>query len=183
MNTQGVDPKKRSVALIGLRGCGKSTVGRELARLLGCVCIDTDAMIEEEAGYTIADIFAKGGEAGFRKRERDAVARAVRTPAAVISVGGGAVLDLDNVRMLRSVANVVWLTASAEVLWDRVQADPKTSDSRPALTEKTGVDELRQLLADRKQYYEDAADVTIDTEGKTPGEVAEAIEQILRSLP
>ncbi|MDO8629388.1 MAG: type I 3-dehydroquinate dehydratase, partial [Phycisphaerales bacterium] len=109
-------PGVRCVALVGFRGSGKTTVGRTLAEFLGGDCIDTDDLIVKAAGRTIADIFADEGEAGFRQREAEVIRWVVATPPAVLSVGGGAVLDERNVQALRSVAAIVWLTAPASVL-------------------------------------------------------------------
>ena len=169
-------PHGRSVALIGMRGSGKSTVGRELTALWDATLVDTDDIIKRSAGRSIADIFAAEGEAGFRKRERDAVATAVaqaQVPA-VISVGGGAILDPENVRNLRGVARIVWLTAPIAVLQGRIDGDPSTSASRPALTQ-AGEDELRTLLAQRQQAFREAADLTVDTSTRTAREVARII--------
>jgi shikimate kinase len=82
VETQG---NKKCIALIGFRGCGKTTVGRELARLLGGECVDTDEVIVERAGRSIAEIFASEGESGFRKRESEAIREVVRTPPAVMA--------------------------------------------------------------------------------------------------
>ncbi len=184
------DGGKPSIALVGLRGCGKSTVGRELARLLGGDCIDTDELIVQRAGKSIADIFKDEGEAGFRRRERDAVAQAAagcadppESPLAkggfrgvrVIGVGGGAVLDVQNVRVLKQVSRLVWLTASPNELWTRISSDCTTAEFRPPLTDRTGLQEVELLLAERSPIYEQAADLIIDTERRTPAEVAQAI--------
>ena len=170
---------KPSVALIGLRGCGKSTVARELARLLAVEHVDTDALIAQQAGASIAAIFAAEGEAGFRRREREVVAQVARRSPAVISVGGGAVLDDRNIETLQAVATLVWLTAPAEVLWQRISADEESREARPPLTERSGLAEVEHLLAERTPVYERAADLTIDTTGRTPREVAEALADTL----
>ena len=164
--------KKPCVALIGLRGCGKSTVGAELAGLRRGACLDTDAMVVQEAGRAIAEIFAAEGEAGFRKRESDAIRKAVAAAPAVISVGGGAILDEVNIRRLQRVATVVWLTAPAELLWKRISADRSTSSNRPALTDLSGLQEVQNLLAERSPHYRAAADLIVDTTDRSPAAVA-----------
>jgi shikimate kinase len=169
------DSERPSIALIGLRGSGKSTVGRELASLLGGLCVDTDRLVVEAAGKSIARIFEEEGEAGFRRRECDAVTQVVATPPAVISVGGGAVLLEQNVRALRKVATIVWLTAPIEVLWERICADTTAADSRPPLTEHTGRAELKLLESQRSPIYQNAADLTVDTAQGSIQEVAHAI--------
>jgi len=165
----------RSIALIGMRGCGKSAVGRELAGLLSWPHVDTDEVITQKAGTSIAEIFASQGEAEFRKRESAAIQAAFANQPVVISVGGGAVLDPANVAAIRAAATVVWLTASAEVLWGRIQNDPRTVQSRPPLTGQAGLGEIRELLAARIPLYESACDVVVDTEGLEPASVAETV--------
>ncbi len=172
-------PSNPSIALIGLRGSGKTTVGRELAKIRGCDFVDTDYWIVRAALKTIAEIFAEEGEASFRAWEVEAIAQAVALGPAVISVGGGAVLDPQNVMALRGAATIVWLTAPTEVLWDRIQSDPASQSARPSLTNMSGLDEIRAMLAQRKAAYESAADVVIDTSNTLPQEIA---EQIARRL-
>jgi shikimate kinase len=163
---------KRSIALIGMRGCGKSTVGQHLAKLLGGECADTDEVVAQQAGQSIADIFVNEGEAGFRRRERHAIGHIVANPPAVIAVGGGAVLDDRNVEALRRVATVVWLTAPAGVLWERISSDDATKASRPPLTDRPGLAEVERLLSWRSPVYQRAADVALDTSGDTPEGIA-----------
>ncbi|UCC31193.1 MAG: shikimate kinase [Phycisphaerales bacterium] len=175
MTVPGPDHEKPSIALIGLRGCGKSAVGRELADLLGGECVDTDELIVERAGKSIAAIFAEEGEAGFRCREREAIKHAVANAPSVIPVGGGAIVDENNVRMLRQVATLVWLTAPPDVLWQRIASDEASKRYRPSLTDRAGPEEVEHLLAERSPLYERAADLIIDTTQSTPRAVAEAI--------
>lgn len=173
------DTERRAIALIGSRGAGKTAVGRALAELIGGTHVDTDDLIVERALTTILRIFKEEGEAGFRQRECDAIAQIVLRTPDVISVGGGAVCVEDNVKKLRSVAKVVWLTAPVPVLWQRINGDPATGTTRPSLTKSRGRDEVEILLAQRSDLYRCAADVTVDTMGKTPaviaGEVARAL--------
>ena len=175
MTTDGTQRLRATIALIGLRGCGKSTVGRQLAELLGGECVDTDEVLVRLAGKSVAAIFADEGEAGFRRREREVIAQIVAAPPKVVSVGGGAVLDERNVEALRRVATLVWLTAPVEVLWQRVSADRNTVTSRPALTDRPGLKELEHLLAVRSAVYRRAADLIVDTAGRTPFQATEAI--------
>ena len=167
------------VALIGFRGSGKSVVGRALAELLGGCLVDTDDEIVKRAGKSIAEIFADEGEATFRRMERETVMRVMADGPAVVSVGGGAVLDPVNVKALRDAAVVVWLTAPAEVLWGRIASDPQTKASRPALTESSGIEEVERLLTQRTPLYESASDLTVETSGISPVEVAKSIAALL----
>ncbi|MCH7814825.1 MAG: shikimate kinase, partial [Planctomycetes bacterium] len=105
------NPKPENLVLIGYRGAGKSAVGRLLAEQTGWTFVDIDAVIESEAGQSIAEIFAAGGEPAFRKHERDVIARVTQQPHQVIAVGGGAILDRRNVDRLRATGRVIWLTA------------------------------------------------------------------------
>ena len=180
MTAADADYQRPSIALIGYRGCGKSAVGRELAALLGGSLVDTDEVVAANAGRGIRAIFAEEGEDGFRRWERNAVARVVASPPAVIAVGGGAVLDDRNVEALKTVAALVWLKAPVEVLWRRIAEDPSTADSRPPLTDRPGIEEVRQMLAARHPYYERAADLAIETPDKKPRDIALEIAGHLR---
>ena len=175
MTAANPDHEKLSIALIGLRGCGKSTVGRELADLLDGDCVDTDELIVDQAGRSIAAIFAEEGEPGFRRRERKAVQQVVANPPPVIAVGGGAVVDESNVRLLKRVATLVWLTAPSGVLWQRIASDEASQSCRPSLTDRADPEEVEHLLAERSPLYERAADLVISTTQSTPRAVAEAI--------
>lgn len=175
------DNPQRSIALIGLRGSGKTTVGEELAKLLSGTHADTDDMIVAVAGQSIAEIFCDRGEPAFRELERQTITQLVRNPPRVISVGGGAVLDSANVAALRAVARVVWLTAPPGVLWKRIQNDPRTAANRPALTNCGGRAGMAKLLMEREPLYRAAADAIIDTADKTPEAVAREIVQLFRT--
>ena len=171
--------RKQSIALICFRGSGKTTVGRELAARYGGTYVDTDETITERTGTSIAAIFAEEGEGGFRRREHEAITRVVSAAPTVISVGGGAVLDDRNVAALKTVATVVWLRAPAEVLWERINADPSSVDRRPALTGQPGFGEVARMLAERQPHYERAAEIIIDASRRAPEEiVAEIADQL-----
>jgi len=175
--------QRKCIALIGPRGCGKTTVGRILARLLGGECVDTDELVAGRAGRSIAEIFANEGEADFRRRESKAIREVVQATPAVISVGGGAVLHQQNLDALRAVAILVWLTAPAEVLYQRISTDLATANSRPPLTQQSGVEEVRRLLAERSPNYQRAADLQIETVDRDPREIAEEIVRRVRPPP
>ncbi len=166
---------RRCIAIIGMRGSGKTTVGRELARLLADDFVDSDEIIAQEAGRSIAEIFAREGEDGFRRRESGVLRRVLSSPPRVLSVGGGAILDDGNVKLLRAGATVVWLTAPPEVLWRRVASDPATVDTRPPLTEGSGEEELRHVLAQRSSRFQRAGHFVVDTVDRTPAAIAREI--------
>src|SRR5581483_3263648 len=121
---------KQVIALVGLSGTGKSSVGRRLAERLGWPLIDTDVLIERNAGRTIPQIFAQDGEAGFRDLEAAALREALSQPPAVVATGGGIVLREQNRALLRAQARVVWLDASTGTLTARLAAH---DEARPLL--------------------------------------------------
>ena len=167
--------RSSNIFLIGYRGSGKTTVGRLLAEHLAWRFVDTDRLIELDAGITIAEIFASEGEAGFRRREAEAIVRAARDRQQVVSVGGGAVVTQRNVERIHRSGTVIWLTAPAEALWERINRDARSKQRRPDLTEHGGLEEVRRLLAVREPAYRSAADRTVPTEDRSPQEVVAAI--------
>jgi shikimate kinase len=160
--------------LVGYRGTGKTTVGRLLAAAVGRPFVDLDERIETAAGMTIADIFAAEGEPGFRDRESAALRAASAEPPAVIATGGGIVLRPENRAVIRETGWVAWLTAPAEDLWARIQADAATASRRPKLA-GGGRDEVTKLLAVREPLYREVADLRMETAGLSPDAVAAAI--------
>jgi shikimate kinase len=165
------------LVLVGLMGAGKTTVGQRCAQLLDRPFVDTDDIVVATTGMTVAEIFERYGEARFRELERDAVADACASPdPLVIGCGGGAVLDPDNRTRLHAAGLVVWLQAPPQVLGARVG----DGSSRPLLRDGS-VATLERLAALRGPAYEDAADVVVDTEGRTVREVAATVIEELRS--
>ncbi len=164
----------RIIVLMGFMGTGKSEVGRRLAHRLGRAFVDTDQLVEERAGKRVAAIFAEDGEAAFRALERDAVAEAAGRGAAVVAVGGGAVLDPENVRRLREAGTLVYLTARPEIILRRVG----DASSRPLLKDDPHAT-VSRLLAERGPVYAAVADVTVDTSERTAAEVVEEIQVAL----
>jgi len=151
--------------LIGFMGAGKSSIGRALAARLGFTLFDTDAIVEEAAGKPISELWDTEGEEGFRASEHDAVLQACAGSGRVIASGGGAVLEIRNYGILKGAGTVVYLRAPADVLRARVGI----ALDRPLLREAGAFD---RLLAERTPAYESAADLVVDTEGRTPDEVA-----------
>lgn len=168
-----------NLVLIGYRGTGKTTVAQELSRRLGWAWVDADVELEARAGRTIAQIFATDGEPVFRDLETQVLADLVQRERTVIAAGGGAILREENRRALRSGGKVVWLTASIATILDRVQGDCTTAERRPQLTTAGGEAEVRQLLAKREPLYRATADVSVPTDGRSPGEIAAEIVQQL----
>lgn len=165
-----------NVILIGFRGSGKSIVGRELAQLFALPFVDTDDEVERASGRTIAEIFERDGEAAFRKLERESVLAACGRDGAVIAVGGGAVENGELAGAMRRSGAVVFLSAPAKVLHERIEADGATASRRPALTRKTGLAQVEEVLARRLPLYEKTAHLEIDTSGADPQALAREIE-------
>lgn len=159
--------------LVGPRGSGKTTVARLLGERLGWAWLDADLLLEERAGCSIRELFAREGEAGFRDRETALLRELTQRENQVIATGGGIVLRAENRALLRGGA-VVWLTADAETLWQRIAADPTTADRRPKLT-VGGREEVAQVLAQREALYREVAQYTVDTREGTPEEIAAQI--------
>ena len=162
--------------LVGMMGSGKSTVGAVLAALLSRRFVDTDAEIERAAGLTVAELFAREGETGFRERERAAIA-SVSDELAVVALGAGAIAQPGAARRLADRGTVVYLRAKAETLLARVGA----ADARPLLQGLSAADRgrrLRALLDERRAAYESAS-VVVDTDGLAADEVAGEIARRL----
>lgn len=161
--------------LIGYRGCGKSTVGALLARRLGRPFLDTDAWIETHAGRKIAEIFAQDGEEAFRDLETQAIEQIPDSPPLVVSLGGGAVLREGNRELLRRRGQCVWLNAQPADLAIRIRGDAARGAHRPSLTGRDPAEEIEQVLAQREPMYREASDLRVETGGRTPDELAQAI--------
>lgn len=148
------------VALIGMPGAGKSTIGRAAARQLGVPFVDCDRAIEERSGSTISSLFARDGEASFRDLESAVLASLIGSEASLIATGGGAVLRTANRDLLRTRTHCVYLRATHDLLWKRLRRDRR----RPLLQFADAEDRLREMGAARGPLYEEAAGVVIDVD-------------------
>jgi shikimate kinase len=169
--------KDRNLVLIGGRACGKTSVGRALARVLKRPLVDLDEALAAEAGRSIADIVAQEGWPGFRRREKALVAHYGRLSGQVLATGGGVVLDPENVTILREHGLVIWLTADPATLGRRLRQDQGSEASRPSLTGADPEAELARVLAEREPLYRAAAHVTLDVAELS---VSKIVERILR---
>jgi shikimate kinase len=165
-----------NVFLIGPMGSGKSAVGRHLARLLRFQFHDSDADIEARTGVDIAFIFEKEGEAGFRLRERESIERLTRLTAVVIATGGGAVIDVENRRMLAERGTVAYLETSIGQQLERT----RHGRHRPLLNDTDPEEKLAELMRHRAQLYAEIADITVATDGRRVQAVAEEIYRQLQ---
>lgn len=167
------------VALIGLRGAGKSTVGKDLARRIERPFAELDGLIEDEVGLGLAEIFAIHGESYYRRLEREVLTQFVfRGTPAVLATGGSLVTDRTTFDLLKKGAVTIWLRARPELHFDRVSAQ---GDRRPMAGRADPLSELRSLLREREPLYSEA-DITIDTSHLSTGEVAsEALRRLRES--
>ena len=164
-----------NLVLIGSRGTGKTTVARLLAEKLDWPWFDADQEIESRAGKSIAQIFADEGEAAFRDWESLVVADLAARERCVLALGGGAVMRPANREAIAGQGRVVWLQAPPETLWQRIQEDQATVARRPNLTPEGGITEIIATLDARRAIYRQCAHLEVDTQGRTPEDVADAI--------
>ena len=143
--------------------------------------IDLDAVVSANAGKSISDIFAEGGEAKFRDLESTALETVSLAAPSVISLGGGTVLRAANRSIVRATGSCFWLDCDAETLAARLAHDPASDEQRPALTQLGGLGEIRELLNQRHPHYQDASDHRIDTAGKPIEQVADEIRSLIEA--
>jgi XRE family transcriptional regulator, aerobic/anaerobic benzoate catabolism transcriptional regulator len=168
---------ERCIALIGLRGAGKSTIGEKLAQALGVAFVELDREVEKEAGANLGEVFALYGQDAFRRFERRALERVLhQTGRAVIAAGGSLVTDPSSYELLLDRCYCIWLKASPEEHMSRVIAQ---GDMRPFKGRSAALDEIRKLLADRDRLYARAA-LAVETSGKT---VKQTLQEIRKALP
>jgi len=157
-------PKRERIALIGLRGAGKSTLGAKLAEALKAPFVELDKEVEKDAGAALGEVFAMYGQEAFRRFERRALERVLaQHERAVIAVGGSLVTDPASYELLLGRCRCVWLKTSPEEHMSRVIAQ---GDMRPFRGRSAALGEIRKLLDDREQLYARAG-ATIDTSGKS----------------
>jgi XRE family transcriptional regulator, aerobic/anaerobic benzoate catabolism transcriptional regulator len=162
----------KPIALLGVRGAGKSAVGAALARKLGMRFVEVDQEIEEAAGLPLGDVFTLHGEAYYRRVEREVLTHLLAEPSPmVLATGGSIVNDPTNFALLKSRAHTVWLRATPEDHWNRVVAQ---GDQRPMAENPHAFEELRALMAARNKLYA-RADRTVDTSERTIKQVVAAI--------
>ncbi|MCX5741744.1 MAG: helix-turn-helix domain-containing protein [Proteobacteria bacterium] len=166
-------PIDKPLALLGVRGAGKSTVGAQLAKRLGVAFVELDQRIEAAAGLPLADVFALHGEAYYRRVEREVLTSLLANNSrVVIATGGSIVNDPTTYALLRARCRTVWLKARPEDHWNRVVAQ---GDQRPMRENPHAFAELRALLAARASLYA-RADATIDTTRRTVRDVVALID-------
>lgn len=169
-------PSGPTVALLGVRGAGKSTVGQRLADRLDLPFHELDQLIEEAAGLTLSEIFELHGEAYYRRLERETLLHYLAAhPTGVLATGGSLVTDRESFRLLRRRALTVWLKARPEDHWNRVI---QQGDQRPMAQNPHAMQELRALLAAREKLYAEA-EYTIDTSLAPIDEIVERLAEMV----
>ena len=165
----------RTIALVGLMGVGKSTVGRRLAARLNLPFADGDHEIESAAGMTVSEIFATRGEDEFRAGEARVMKRLLEGPPVVLATGGGAMMNDETRQMLKRHAVTVWMRADLDVIAERVAR----RDTRPLLRGRDTLQVLGELAEKRYPVYAEA-DLTVDVGGGSHGVAVEAMLNALR---
>jgi shikimate kinase len=171
-----------SIALIGYRGSGKSTVGKRLADQLWQKFVDTDELVTKLAGgRNIKQIFESQGEAGFRELEVQAVAEACKLQDHVIALGGGAVLREENRKAIKDAKlKVIYLRCEPAELLKRIQADPATAATRPSLTQLGGgIEEVRKLLEEREPIYRSVMTGELDVTHLSPQDSVKYVTRLV----
>lgn len=165
-----------NIVLIGMRGAGKTVVGKILAEKMGRRFVDMDGLIVERAGMSIADIVRQEGWEGFRWREEAVAAELGEMENIVNAAGGGVVTREETVQALKKHGIMVWLQASTQVLLERIDED----SSRPLLVNgRTWPEDVDLTLVERQPLYQAAADISVDTENSSPEVVSESVVKLL----
>lgn len=166
-----------NIVLIGFMGSGKTVIGKKLAEQLCLTLVDTDEMIEKDAGITINEIFEQKGEDHFRDLETQTISKLLGSDDYVIATGGGMVLREENVKMLKELGPLVLLWASPKAVYKRVEGQTH----RPLLNVPDPVGQITRILEQRTPTYERVADFKVDTSKMTVDEIVAGIEKWLRS--
>lgn len=167
--------KVRNIFLIGPMGAGKSTIGRTLAKELKLAFYDSDEVIEERAGASVAWIYDIEGEDGFRKREQKVIDELTQKHNIVLATGGGVVMTPENRNALAARGTVIFLMTSLKQQYERTKRDTK----RPQLQTKDLENRLETLRQEREPYYQELADITFETDKLTVKAVANNIIKYL----
>jgi len=171
-------PAEKPIALLGVRGAGKSAVGEALAKKLAIPFVELDQQIEDAAGLPLSEVFAVHGEAYYRRVEREVLTRLLASPAPmVLATGGSIVNDPTNYGLLRTRCRTIWLRALPEDHWNRVVAQ---GDQRPMAENPHAFAELRALLAAREKLYA-RSEHTVETTGRRVAQVVSEIAELARS--
>jgi len=169
---------KESIYLIGGRAVGKSSIGAKLAISLGYKFLDTDTLITDKCGCSVAEIVSSEGWQAFREYERQVLLKLIHLKSCVVATGGGAILHREMWVELKNKAEIVWLMAEPAIMRARIAGDLLSAAQRPSLTGKDIYQELEDVLAERSALYRETADCIIDTGKMTIDEAVQKIIQI-----
>jgi XRE family aerobic/anaerobic benzoate catabolism transcriptional regulator len=173
-------PGHRSIALLGLRGAGKTTVGKRLARRLKLPFVELDTLVAERAGMSLSEVFSLYGEDYYRQVERAALAEILSDPQPkVIATGGGLVTAGETFALLQRHATTVWLKARSSDYWNRVV---RQGDQRPMTDHPQAREALRDLVSRRDPLYSQAT-LTVDTAGLTVAQTVDRVARVLEERP
>ncbi len=167
--------QRQPIFLVGPMGAGKTTVGRQLARLLHKAFIDLDTEIEARSGADIPWIFDVEGEEGFRKRETSMLAELATKQDVIIATGGGVVLNPDNRNVMSSSGLIVYLAVPADILYERTLLDTR----RPLLQVENRREVIDELVTRRDPLYREVADIIFTSENNSPTTAAEKLKLLI----
>lgn len=169
--------KNRNIILVGYMGSGKSTVGKKAARAMEYTFLDTDALIEQEEGMAISEIFEKKGEPYFREKETEMILKLLAEPKGnIIATGGGLPMKDGNAELLKKLGTVIYLKAETDTLMKRLSGDTV----RPLLKNGDLREKIDMMLAVRGPVYEACADVVLQTDTMSFYEIICLIERLLK---
>ena len=167
---------RNNYILIGYMGCGKSTIGKKMSEILNIKLVDTDAWIEERQGMTVSEIFATKGELFFRDLETGALQELLEEKELmVISVGGGLPVREENRSLLQQLGQVIYLKAQPETIYNRIKGDT----TRPLLQTENPMEKIREMLGQREEKYQVAADKIVTVDDK---DLSEILDEILEAV-
>ncbi len=170
---------KKTIVMVGMMGAGKTAVGTALARRLDVPFLDSDEEMVKAANMTIAEIFERDGEAFFRQKERQVIARLLDEERGVLSTGGGAFLSAENRAIIRDKAVSVWLNADLDLLWQRV----RHKDTRPLLRTADPRQTLSDIYRARVPLYAKADLMVPSEDSYSIDDMADAVMAALKTRP
>lgn len=162
-----------NIVLIGYRCTGKSSIGKRLAEILGWRFLDTDELLEQKVGMSIAEFVLKRGWDEFRKKEKEVINEISDVDNSVIATGGGVVLNEENVKILKKNGWIVWLKAEPDTIKQRMLKDK--GNTRPSLKGKDSLDEIKEVLEERIPLYQRSSDFSLDTDSFSVEQLCNAI--------
>lgn len=167
--------RQANIILTGFMGTGKSTIGHKLAQRLGRPFVDSDQLIEADAGCSIADIFAQQGEAAFRKHEENLAKKLAQQQGLVIATGGGLVMNPENVKVLLASGRIICLRATPREIYARISQQPQI---RPLLMQPQPLQRITDLLQQRESVYQQFPQLV--TSGKTIDELVDELLELVK---